>query len=91
MDFAHIQFHPGPRIATIVLNRPPLNVINLQMMDELIAAWDEVEELQSQVVVISGAGERAFSAGVDVDDHVPERVGMMLSPGIGLRCRCSGL
>src|SRR5262245_59128591 len=29
MGFATIRFHPGPRVASIVLNRPPLNVINL--------------------------------------------------------------
>ncbi len=67
------------RLATIVLARPPLNVINLQMMDELNAAWDEVDALGSQVVVISGDGGRAFSAGVDIADHVPERLPAMLS------------
>jgi cyclohexa-1,5-dienecarbonyl-CoA hydratase len=79
MDCRLIQFHPGPRVSTIVLNRPPLNVINLQMMDEMVAAWDEVEDLQSQVVVISGAGDRAFSAGVEVADHAPDKLESMLS------------
>jgi cyclohexa-1,5-dienecarbonyl-CoA hydratase len=79
MDYHLIQFHPGPRVSTIVLNRPPLNVINLQMMDELVAAWDDMEDLQSQVVVISGAGERAFSAGVEVADHAPDKLESMLS------------
>jgi len=74
-----IQFHPGPRISTILLNRPPLNVINIEMMDELNAAWDEIDEMESQVVVISGTGDQAFSAGVDVADHVPERLADMLS------------
>jgi len=78
MEYGLIQFHPGPRVSTIVLNRPPLNVINLQMMDELIAAWEEIEDLQSQVVVISGAGERAFSAGVEVADHAPDKLESML-------------
>src|SRR5206468_1889785 len=57
MPYATIQFHPGPRVATIVLNRPPLNIINLDMMDDLNSAWDEVDAMESQVVVISGAGE----------------------------------
>jgi cyclohexa-1,5-dienecarbonyl-CoA hydratase len=71
MSFSTIQFHPGPRVASIVLNRPPLNIINAQMIDELTAAWIEIEELRAQVAVISGAGEKAFSAGVDVGDHAP--------------------
>jgi cyclohexa-1,5-dienecarbonyl-CoA hydratase len=79
MAYETIRFHPGPRVTTIVLDRPPLNIINLQMMDELNAAWDEIDAMASQVIVISGAGERAFSAGVDVADHLPERIEAMLS------------
>ena len=69
-----IQFHPGPRVASIVLNRPPLNIINLSMLDELNAVWSEVEDLKVQVAVISGAGDQAFSAGVDVADHAPDKI-----------------
>jgi cyclohexa-1,5-dienecarbonyl-CoA hydratase len=79
MTYRTIQFHPGPRVTTIVLDRPPLNIINLEMMDELNAAWDEIDAMESQVIVISGAGERGFSGGVDIGDHVPERVRAMLS------------
>jgi cyclohexa-1,5-dienecarbonyl-CoA hydratase len=71
MAFSTIQFHPGPRIASVVLNRPPLNIINVQMIEELTAAWTEIEDLKAQVAVISGAGDQAFSAGVDVRDHAP--------------------
>jgi cyclohexa-1,5-dienecarbonyl-CoA hydratase len=77
MSFPTIQFHPGPRVASIVLNRPPVNVINLEMLMDLHGAWDEVEDLKAQVVVISGAGA-AFSAGVDIADHMPDRIGPVL-------------
>ena len=79
MTFSTIEFHPGPRLASIVLNRPPLNVINLEMMDELSTAWREIEDIRAQVVVISGAGDQAFSAGVDVADHVPGKVDQMIA------------
>jgi cyclohexa-1,5-dienecarbonyl-CoA hydratase len=78
MSYSTLLFHPGPRVASIVLNRPPLNIINLQMLDELNAVWTEVEDLKAQVVVISGAGERAFSAGVDVADHQPGKIETVL-------------
>jgi len=78
VNYSTIQFHPGPRLASIVLNRPPLNIINLEMLDELNAAWSEVEDLKAQVAVLSGAGERAFSAGVDVADHMPGKVETMM-------------
>ena len=86
MSFSTIQFHPGPRVASIVLNRPPVNVINLEMLKELHAAWDEVEGLRAQVVVISGAGA-AFSAGVDIADHMPDRIGPVLKTFHGLILR----
>lgn len=74
MSYSTIHFHPGPRVASIVLDRPPLNVINLEMLDELNTVWSEVEDLRAQVAIISGAGDRAFSAGVDVTDHAPDRI-----------------
>jgi cyclohexa-1,5-dienecarbonyl-CoA hydratase len=87
MPYATIQFHPGPRVASIVLNRPPLNIINLQMLDELNAAWSEVEDLRAQVAVISGAGDTAFSAGVDIADHAPGRIESTLEKFHGLILR----
>lgn len=78
MSFSTVQFHPGPRVATIVLNRPPLNIINLEMLHELDGAWSEIEALKAQVAVISGAGDRAFSAGVDVADHAPGKIENLL-------------
>ena len=78
MTYSTIQFHPGPRLASIVLNRPPLNIIDLEMLHELHAAWTEVEELKAQVAVISGAGDRAFSAGVHIADHMPGKVETMI-------------
>jgi cyclohexa-1,5-dienecarbonyl-CoA hydratase len=78
MSYSTIQFHPGPRLASIVLNRPPLNIIDLEMIHELHEAWSEVEDLKAQVAVISGAGDRAFSAGVHVADHMPDKAEMMI-------------
>src|SRR5437016_8285687 len=78
MSYSTIQFHPGPRVASIVLNRPPLNIINLEMLDELNAAWSEVEDLKAQVAVLSSAGDRAFSAGVEVADHMPGKIESMI-------------
>jgi cyclohexa-1,5-dienecarbonyl-CoA hydratase len=78
MALSTIEFHPGPRVATIVLNRPPLNIINRVMLDELNAAWSEIEDIRTQVAVITAAGDRAFSTGVDVADHAPDRIEAIL-------------
>lgn len=65
------------RVATISLDRPPLNVMNIAMMDELHSAIASVAS-RCDVLILRGAGERAFSAGAEIADHVPERVGDML-------------
>src|SRR5262245_21378849 len=55
-------------IAYLTLNRPEvLNALNLEMRDELWAALDAIEaDPDVGVVVIRGAGQRAFSAGADI-------------------------
>jgi cyclohexa-1,5-dienecarbonyl-CoA hydratase len=65
-------------VARIVLRHAPLNVIDLAMMEELTQALAEVEARSDiSVVVLSGEGG-AFSAGVDVAAHTPDKVEAML-------------
>jgi len=66
------------RTAWITLDRPPLNILDIQMMEALDAALDRVLP-ESDFVIFQGAGPKAFSAGVEIADHTPERVGTMLS------------
>jgi cyclohexa-1,5-dienecarbonyl-CoA hydratase len=68
-----------PQVARIALNNPPLNVIDLAMMEELAQALGEIEgRADVSVVILSGQG-KAFSAGVDVAAHTPDKVGAMLA------------
>jgi len=54
-------------IATITLNRPPLNPLNTKLFNELGQAVAELDaDPAVHVVVITGAGEKAFAAGVDI-------------------------
>ncbi|HEX5717065.1 MAG TPA: enoyl-CoA hydratase/isomerase family protein [Thermoanaerobaculia bacterium] len=67
------------RTATITINRPPLNILDIPTiarLGEIVSELDRDEDLQ--LVVVRGAGDRAFSAGVAVQDHTPELVGPML-------------
>jgi len=67
------------RAAVITLERPPLNVLDLSMLRELRRALDSVDgDGAVDFLVIRGAGERAFSAGVDVKDHTRQKVPEML-------------
>jgi cyclohexa-1,5-dienecarbonyl-CoA hydratase len=64
--------------ARIVLQHPPLNVIDFAMMDELGAALAEVEARPEVGAIVIGAAGKAFSVGVDVSVHTPEQVAAML-------------
>ena len=74
-----ISFEIEDAIVRIVLRNPPVNVIDIPMMEELAHLLAEIES-QSQVmaVVVSGEG-KAFSAGVDIAVHLPEKVEEMLT------------
>ena len=66
-------------VARIVLRHAPLNVIDVAMMEELAQTLAELElRPDISVVLLSGAG-KAFSAGVDVAAHTPDKVEEMLS------------
>jgi len=73
-----IQLRLEHRTAWITLDRPPLNVLNIPMMESLDAALERALP-RSDIVIFQGAGVKAFCAGADVADHTPKRVGTMLS------------
>ncbi len=75
---ARLMLEISSPVARIVLRHAPLNVIDIAMMEELAQALGEIEARSDvSVVVLSGEG-RAFSAGVDVAAHTPDKVEAML-------------
>ncbi len=63
----------------VVINRPPLNILDLDTIRELnsrLAAAFKEEGVR--LVEIRGAGQKAFSAGAEVRDHFPDRAPEML-------------
>ena len=76
--YQHIAVALDAPAARIRLARPPLNVIDMAMMDELLAAIEQLEQrLEITVVVISGS-PKAFSAGVEIAEHTPDKIEAML-------------
>lgn len=66
-------------VAHITLRHAPLNVIDVLMMEELARSLAEIEA-RPDVSVIALRGEgKAFSAGVDVAAHTPDKVDEMLT------------
>ena len=85
MEFKTIQLAFDSGVATITLNRPEKrNAISRALVDELLAALDEIERSPAQVVILTGAG-KAFCAGMDLDElkgligktHDAERAGLV--------------
>jgi len=77
MNSSSIRVERIDAAAKIVLNRPPLNVLDIPALKELAGALRELRGSDAKVVVLTAEG-KAFSAGVDVKDHTPERVGEMM-------------
>jgi cyclohexa-1,5-dienecarbonyl-CoA hydratase len=78
-SFRNILYSSIDGVAKISVNRPPLNILNSETLVELTMALEKARSDASIfLVVISGAGDRAFSAGVDIRDHLPDRVSSTL-------------
>jgi cyclohexa-1,5-dienecarbonyl-CoA hydratase len=59
----------------LTVSNPPLNILTLEALTALSEAIDALGSRQDlQVLVVHGAGHRAFSAGVAVEDHVADKI-----------------
>jgi len=79
-----VRYEFKDRVARVTLDHPPLNVLDPQAIHDYSAALGRVERDAAAVCVLTSAGERAFSAGVDVAEHTKDRVGAMLEHFHGL-------
>jgi len=77
-DFEFIKIIEGEKNVSLVMNRPPLNVLNIAMMKEFNDALIGVREFRHANAVVIRAEGKAFSAGVDISDHTADRVGTMM-------------
>jgi len=68
MEFRHVIYEKNEGIATITLNRPEaLNALSTEVVEEILRAVEDVRSDENiRVVVLTGAGEKAFSAGADI-------------------------
>ena len=57
----------GPHIAIVTIdNQPRLNAMTRDMLAELGRLWDELERDPCRCIILTGAGERAFTVGADI-------------------------
>ncbi|HQA50660.1 MAG TPA: enoyl-CoA hydratase/isomerase family protein [Syntrophomonadaceae bacterium] len=71
MGFNTIVFSKDDAIATIQLNRPEaMNAINLQMLQEISTALDEIASDNNIRVLVLKGSDKVFAAGADIRDFV---------------------
>lgn len=69
MTYEAIEVIQEDGVATITLNRPPMNPLNSQIFKELSQAVDELQvDVSVRAVIITGSGNKAFAAGADVTE-----------------------
>lgn len=71
-------------VARITLNQPPLNIIDIPMIEELQEALTRVQSASDAKVLVIAHQGKAFSAGVSIRDHTPDKVGEMLEKFHGM-------
>ena len=73
MSYETLLVDKADRIAAITLNRPPMNPISSQLIEELHGALDGIEsDNETRAIILAGAGEKAFCTGGDVKEYANE-------------------
>ena len=69
MNYENIILEKRGNVSIVTINHPPANAWNLATMEEFEKVIDAVEQdKETRVIIITGTGEKSFSAGFDVSD-----------------------
>ena len=69
MDYKTLKLEHVGGASCITLDRPPVNAVTVQLLEELLGALDALEARQeTRCIVLTGAGTKAFCAGADIVD-----------------------
>src|SRR5437899_12184817 len=74
---ATVLYEQKDRVVTITMNRPEvMNAIDPETHEALVAAWTRFRDDDSAwVAILTGAGDKAFSAGADLKKMIPGAFG----------------
>jgi cyclohexa-1,5-dienecarbonyl-CoA hydratase len=78
-QYSRITLDLRPPVARVGLSNPPLNIIDIPMMEDLAVVLTEIEAHPDIAIVILSGSQKAFSVGVDVAAHTPDKVEQMLA------------
>ncbi|MBI4802900.1 MAG: enoyl-CoA hydratase/isomerase family protein [Elusimicrobia bacterium] len=72
-----IKVERGERVFAVTLSNPPYNILNIAMLKEIQEALRELLSGHYRILLFR-SGEKAFSAGADIKEHLPEQVREMI-------------
>ena len=74
MTYGTLLYESRNAIAYVTINRPDkLNALNRQVMEELLACFQALQQDPDvRVVILTGSGEKAFVAGADLNELAPQ-------------------
>ncbi|MFQ5704353.1 MAG: enoyl-CoA hydratase/isomerase family protein [Gemmatimonadales bacterium] len=78
MTYQFIKLAVDGGVATLCLDRPPYNIMNIAMMEEINAGLLGLKDRPDVKVLLIRGSNDAFSAGVDIADHTPEKVSRLI-------------
>lgn len=84
MAYEHIEVTNENGLGTITLNRPPVNVLNIAMMEEINETLDSLLGDKDLRAVLFNAKGKCFSAGVDVGEHMGDLAPKMIEAFHGI-------
>lgn len=73
-----ILFSQNAGVVTLALQRPPLNVINIALMDELLGLLKSATKSKAKMIVLRGEGQ-CFSSGTDIKEHLPKQAKRLIA------------
>jgi cyclohexa-1,5-dienecarbonyl-CoA hydratase len=76
--YQHVQYAVAQGVARLTLNRPPANVLSVDMMGEINSVLESMEYQKDIKVVVLSATGKYFSPGFELSDHLGDRGYMML-------------
>jgi enoyl-CoA hydratase/carnithine racemase len=69
MEYQTLKVAHAGGVSRLTLDRPPVNAVTVQLLDELLHALDALEaRAQTRCIVLAGGGTKAFCAGADLAD-----------------------
>lgn len=77
--YTNFSYEEKEHTLYLAINRPPLNILTLSAIQELSKILDHLKSRPDlYFLVLSGVSDKAFSAGLEIKEHLPEKIGELV-------------